>query len=707
MKRVLLILLGIVVLGVIGVVAAIMRLDAKDIRDHVASAVSSATGKPLVIQDIPQISFMPLGVKFGAASWGVSPDGKSDPAGGISVAVKSGEVIVQLLPLLSGKVLVDEVRLDSPDVRVLPEKDAPAAKSPPPIATDTKAADSKAAPGPPIPPQVEVNRLRLTNASIYVEISPGQSVRLSKLSMELDNLKAGADMRLDLSTDLAVSSPAQEGALTLKAKARLQTQKYELRDLALRFTPAKGVVPAAAGAIDLALQAQYELDSGKLALTLLSLAVQGSKVELAGNADINTLAFNGNFKVDSAPRKLAQALGISLPFKKGLENFKLQSSVAMAGRTLTLDAIQGMLDTTGIDGKLSLNLNKMHVAGNLNLGALNLDALMASAPLLPAPLTEALAALITPAEALAATTQKPPAKTPQPAPQAPAKTPQPAPKAPPPAATNSGDLPSVDMDLACASLTASKLQFKDIRAKVRGQGVYRIEPLTLNLGTGGTVQLNLSVDANAMRYTAAGKVSNVAVGPLLQAIQGKRPVEGAANLDLDNIACAGTAPKAIQASLSGKGLLTVRGIVLNDVSILPKDAPAGLGKPPTHFEQLTVPFTAVGGIVTLAPVTLTSPAANVKGQGVVRLPQENMEFTADISLLKIATVPVQASGPFSSLSYGLDGKRALQMLTQAPGALVDSAKDLGGAAVKQGGDAGQKAGDAARGAKDKLKSIFR
>jgi hypothetical protein len=263
------------------------------------------------------------------------------------------------------------------------------------------------------------------------------------------------------------------------------------------------------------------------------------------------------------------------------------------------------------------------------------------------------------------------------------------------------------MELACASLTVSKLQFKDIRAKVRGQGLYRIDPLTLNLGTGGTVNLNCSVDAAAMRYSVAGKINNVAVGPLLQAMQGKRPVEGTANLDLDNIACAGTDPNAVQASLAGKGLLTVRGIVLNDVSILPKDAPAGLGKPPSHFEQLTVPFTATGGIVNLAPVTLTSPTANVKGQGMVRLPQENMDFTADISLLKIATIPVQVSGPFSSLSYGLDGKRALQMLTQTPGAIVDAAKGLGGAAAKQGEAAGQKAGDAARGAKNLLKGITR
>ena len=680
MKRLFFIISGIVVLAMIIAVAAVMRLDAQGIRDHVAAAVNSATGKPLIIQDMPQVSFMPLGIKFGAASWGVTPDGALDPADGISVAVQSGQVSVRLLPLLSGKIMVDEVRLDGPDIQI-----RPAAKAPPP-----KAEDAGTAPGLPIPPQVEVSRIRLTNASFYIEVSPGQNVRLSNLTMELDDLKVGANMRLDLSTNIAVSSPALEGALALKANARLQTQKYELHDIALRFTPAKGVVPVAAGPIDLALRATYELDSNKLRLALLSLAVQGSKVELAGDADVNTLAFNGTLKVDSAPRKLAQALGISLPFKSGLENFRLQSPLAMTGRTLNLDAIQGMLDTTGIDGKLSLDLNKMHVAGNLSLGALDLDALMASAPLLPTPLAETLAALISPTEALAATSRKAPQQATSEAPPVAQKVQN---------AAVSG-LPSVDMELACASLTASKLQFKDIRAKVRGQGLYRIEPLTLNLGTGGTVELDLSVDASAMRYTAAGKVSNVVIGPLLQAVQGKRPVEGTANLDLDALACAGTTPKAIHASLSGKGLLTVRGIVLNDVSILPKDAPAGIGKPPTHFEQLTVPFTATGGVVNLAPVTLTSPTANVKGQGIVRLPQESMEFTADVSLLKIATIPVRVSGPFSALSYGLDGKRALQMLTQTPGALGDAAKNLGG-------ETGKRGGETVRGAQDTLKGIFR
>jgi len=681
MKRVLLILLGLVAFCAIGVTVVVMRLDAQAIRDQAAAAVSSATGKPLVIQGIPQISLMPLGIKFGPVYWGMSPDGAPDPAGGISVAVQSGRISVQLLPLLSGKVLVNEVRLDGPDVHIRPEKNAPAANAAPP-----KAEASQAMPEPPVPPAIEVNRLRLTNASCSLETAPGQTVRLSGLDMELDNVRLGAEMRLNLAARLAVSAPVLEGALSFKAKLRLETQKYELRELALRFTPDKGILPASTGAIDLAAQAAYDFTGGKLQLPLLSLAAQGSKVELSGDADAKTQAFTGMFKVDSAPRKLMSALGVSLPFKKGLESFRLQSPVALAGRTLSLHAIQGMLDTTALDGKLSLDMVRMYAAGNLNLGALDLDALMASAPGVFA--SESAAMFLSPAEAQAAQARTTPS--------------QPASGALKTQNSSAAGLPAVDLDLACTLLTVSRLQFKDIRAKARGRGIYRIEPLTLNLGTGGSVNLKLSADASAMRYTAAGKVSNVAVGPLLQAMQGKRPVEGTANLDLDNIACAGTNAKAVQESLSGKGLLTVRGIVLNDVSILPKDAPAGIGKAPTHFEQLNVPFTSAAGIVNLAPVTLTSPTANVKGQGVVRLPQENLDFTADVSVLKV-TVPVQLSGSFSDPSYGLDGKRIMNTLTKTPGALVEGAAQKTGSAVE---GAGQKAGGAVQGAKESLKGVF-
>ncbi len=693
MKRIMLILLTVILLAVVGAVVAVMRLDAQSVRDQVAEAVRGATGKPLVIQEMPSLSLVPLGVKFGAAYWGLSPEGKADPAGGVSASVKSGQVSVQFMPLLSGRIVVDEVRLDSPDIRVLPSREAPKAVG------KTPESAAKTPPGQgPIPSSLEIDTLAITNGAVYLELTPGQSLRLSKLNVTLNNLKPGAEMRLDLSTDLAASKPALDAALTLKAKGKLEANRCDLREFSAKFTPRSGIIPAAAGVIALDAQAVYDFTAEKAAPALLKLAVQGSTVELSGEADAKAAAFNGRIKLDTQPRKLAQAFGQTLPLKRGLESFKLQTPLTANAQMVNLGAIQGMLDSTGIEGKLACDLNRTHISGNLKFGALDVDALTASAtpllppllPLTPEALAEHVARLLAPDEALAA--------SPRPQQRAQQKTQQPPAQQQPAAVQSrpaSGGLPSVDLDLAAASITAAKLQFKDIRAKVRGQGVYHIEPLTLTLGTGGSVNLNISLDAASMQAGVSGKISNVAVGPLMQAMQGKRPVDGTADVNLETLTCAASSAKAAQASLSGRGLATVRGIVLNGVSILPKDAPAGLGSPPTHFEQLTVPFTASSGIVNLAPVTLSSPTLNAKGQGVVRLPQENVDFTADISLLKL-TIPVVVSGPFSSVSYGLDGRRALEGLAKSPGALMDTARDLGVTGSQKAGGARQKAGGAAQ-----------
>ena len=108
MKRVVLVLGLIILVGAAGALFAFLRLDAQSVRDHLVEAVRSVTGKPLLIKEMPTISFMPLGVKFGAVAWGTGPDGKPDANGGLSVTVKSGQVSVEFLPLLSSRVVITE-----------------------------------------------------------------------------------------------------------------------------------------------------------------------------------------------------------------------------------------------------------------------------------------------------------------------------------------------------------------------------------------------------------------------------------------------------------------------------------------------------------------------------------------------------------------------------------------------------------------------
>lgn len=113
MKRVLLWILGIVI--VLGVAGAILlgRIDTQFVVNQIADATAKATGKPLVFASAPSLSLLPPGVKFGQAGWGEIKDGQ-----GLAVSVKSGMVELELAPLLSGNLVVREVRLDNPVLEV-------------------------------------------------------------------------------------------------------------------------------------------------------------------------------------------------------------------------------------------------------------------------------------------------------------------------------------------------------------------------------------------------------------------------------------------------------------------------------------------------------------------------------------------------------------------------------------------------------------
>lgn len=223
-----------------------------------------------------------------------------------------------------------------------------------------------------------------------------------------------------------------------------------------------------------------------------------------------------------------------------------------------------------------------------------------------------------------------------------------------------------------------------IQAHLLGEnGRYAADPLTLRLNTGGSVAAALGADLNTHRYTLSGKAADVAVGPLLQAVRGARPLDAAAFLETQ-LSCAGATVREIKESLSGKGHLSLRNIVLNGISVLPQGVPSLPGRSgsvPTHFDALQAPFTAKTGIVTISPLTLTSPALTAKGKATISLPQDSLDFAADIHLLGM-TVPVVASGPFSHISYGVDPRRTLETLIRTPGGLLRPQKSGNGAASR-------------------------
>lgn len=655
MKRVVYIVLGVLVLLVAGGVFAISRIDTASLTQKIADVTREATGKPLVLTQAPSISVMPLGVSFGPASWGMQ-DGKA-AAQGISVGIQGGTITMQLMPLLSGKIVVDEVQLNSPNISIRPEAQ-----------TSPTSPQPEAQAGPLTIPPVELAQLHINNGTVDMDMGQGQNVRLSALNVGISNLMPNKDATLQVSMQVNVTQAAKNaapatliaGTLSQKVQVRLAPTQVSFQGLDMSFTPEKGLLPVGIGPVRLAGSGSYLLDKEILNLKNISLSVAHADISLSGDLHLKPLSFKGTHTLNAAPDKMLKSLGIPTPLPIMPLAFSQKSSITFANNTLTIPDYVATLDKSTITASASMILpqagkNPLTVKKVVHIDHLNLDQyLNANAP-------------------KAASGGNQPKK------QDKANAP-----------INATALPTVDVDITIKSLTVCKVPLENIHVLIKGTAGRYNTSQTLALGTGGTVSTASTINLGDMRYTSQGKAAQINVGALLQAMQGKSPVSGTAQLDYD-LACSGASDAAIKSSLSGKGLLLVQNIVLKDVALLPKDAPQK-GGVPSNFERLQVPFTAKNGIVTINPLTLTSPTLNAKGQGTVNLPQENLNLSADIAMLGI-TLPVVASGPFSNLSYGLDPKKMLQNVLTAPGSAAKGAGNL----LQQGGKEAKDVGSTLKG----------
>lgn len=124
MRRVLLAVLALIIL--LGAAGAVLlgRVDTDFVVRRIAAATAQATGQPLVFASAPHIAFFPPGVRFGAARWGADPaaakaDSEASRAAcGPTLTVKGGMAQLEWAALLAGKVVVREVRLDNPVLRL-------------------------------------------------------------------------------------------------------------------------------------------------------------------------------------------------------------------------------------------------------------------------------------------------------------------------------------------------------------------------------------------------------------------------------------------------------------------------------------------------------------------------------------------------------------------------------------------------------------
>jgi AsmA protein len=595
-------------------------VDVEKYKPEIERQVSSTVGRPFAIKGPLKLSLFPwAGVAFSDLHLG-SPPGFTEKE---FLVVKSFDVRMKLLPLLSKEVQVQRFVIEGP--KIVLEKDkagranwegwgAPQEKAAP------KAGPPPTSKGPmgglPLK-SLAVGEFAVRNGSVvYIDQSSGSRREISELNLELKDVSLDRPIRLLLSAVMETMPVSVEGQIGPVGPE-----------------PGKGKIP-----LDVSVKAFKEVS-----------------VNLKGHLQDPTASpqFDLALAVDPfSPRKVFSALKAPFPVatadpealsRVGLKS-KIQGStrqVKLADGVLELDESKLNFSATAKD------FSKPDLTFDLNLDKINLDR-----------------SLPPPAE-------KGPTEAKKDEPAAPKKT---------------DYLPLrtlvLDGKARVGALTAKGMKIQDIDLKLTGRnGLIQIDPLLASLYK-GTLSAKAAVDVrqDAPRSTFALQTKNVQAGPLLQDFMKKDFLEGTASIEA-NISAVGDVPERIKRSLNGKGQavfsngaikgIDVAGMVRNVTSSFGVTQP-GAEKPRTDFSELNAPFTITDGVVNTPGTTLASPLLRVLATGKANLVDESLDLRVepkavgtikgqgDVKERSGVTVPVLVKGTFSSPSFAPDLKGMLE-----------------------------------------------
>ena len=667
MKRVLFIVLGVLVL--LGGAGAffLSRLDADFIVRRIAEATERATGAPLTLEAAPELSLLPPGVRFGAASWRGEPGGNA-----VAVSLQGGMARLELAPLFSGNIVISEIRLERPeaDIRLAPAQAREAAGQTAPADTDTEKAPRKA-PDDALP--FELGRLTVTQGALKLK-DGGRVTRVTGFNLALENLRrreetsVQGDMVLEITEQ---GAPELSGNLAFKGSLRYYAPNLTFRQVSLAFTPLGGLIPRELAPLQLTGEGALDLASLRLNLAEARLTTPQARLTVQGEGTLEPPAFAGGAQFSGEAPALAALAGISAPKGAG-DSVEAALRLDFSGNTLRVAGLDARGAGLALGGDLAVTLPTAAdaapaVRGSLRLGAVDLAPWLAGEKA-PAP-----------AGAKSAAKAAPGGKT-APAQAAGVKQPR-------------NGLPALDLRLNFAALRYGALGLADLTTRLTGKaGRYSLEDLSTRLTTGGSLKGTLSADLAARAYSVRATGAGLDIGPLCAAAGNAGLASGTAAFSVD-LRCAGADSRALVASLDGSGTLEARDLsapALRDAAAVLKVLPVRGLSIPERITAVSAPFTARRGEITARPVTLTAQGLSARGEAAASLPREYLQGSATVSAAGL-NIPLTFKGPFSDISVGVDPKFALEL-----GAKLGGIPGMGNAAGGAAGGAARGTGNAVR-----------
>ncbi|HEX2648593.1 MAG TPA: AsmA family protein [Burkholderiales bacterium] len=636
-------LFGLVSLVLVAVVAVLVVVDGAFVKSRLEQAMK-AKNRTLSIEGTPTIRLYPVaGIALGKTS--LSEAGTDR----VFVALDSAEVAVRTMPLLSGEVAVETLKIAGLRANVVRHKDGSTNYSDLAGGKETSAKGEK-------PPVLRIAEVQIDKAQLsYRDEASGQELNVADL-----NVKTG---RLDGQTPGDVSLAAHVTGKKPEVDLRAQTSgalRFDLAKAEFAFdkfsAQAKGRIDRDALEVDFSAP-KVEVTPSRAAGSEVrgSVLIKGPQRNL--NAKLRIAAVEGTAKALTVPN-------IALELDAAMEHLKMKASLQAALKAnlekQDLDAeVSGKLDEAAVKVKLALtNFAPLAATFDASFDRLNVDQYLPP--------------------------EKKEAKADDRVDLAPLKGRQ------------------VSGKLAVGNLVVKHVKMENVKAEMKlADGKLEISPMTANL-YGGSTTGSLVADSNGNKVHVKEAAQNVAIGALLRDAANKDLLEGKGSVALD-VQTAGATVPAMKKALAGSAHLAmkdgaIKGFNLADTARNVKSA-VGMktAKPDpsqkTDFSELSASFNIKNGVAHNEDLKAQSPFLRLGGAGNIDIGNSTIDYTAKATLVATSkgqggrtvndvagvTVPVKLSGALDSPTWNVDysalvGSMAGGALGKAAGSVTDSAK---------------------------------
>ncbi len=356
------------VIALLVVVSVVVSLffDPNDYKDEIAVAVGAATGRELGLEGDLELELFPrLRIAIGSAELSNAQGFGDAPF----ASIQGARLQLGLLPLLFGKIEIDEVRLEGLVLNLARNAegrdnwaDLGGAEAPP-------AAESEADDAEPTELDLDVGAIVIADARInWLDASTGSQWQLGSFNMEAVGF--GPDRAFPLSTDFQIAGEELQltVAATMEATLQMADNLYRLENLEIELAGEGPAWPSGEGEVALSFatfEANLESEQVRLEelkLEILELTINGA---LEGEQLFGDLRLGGTIEIEAFdPQDVLEALEIELE----TADPDVMGRVAARGE-FTYDANQMMLR------QLELELDDSRMTGELGMvgGALRFD----------------------------------------------------------------------------------------------------------------------------------------------------------------------------------------------------------------------------------------------------------------------------------------------------------------------------------------------